>query len=88
MIALSDVIGLIGVTLTLIAYFLLSINKIKAHAMMYPTLNAVGSLMILCSLYYHWNLSAFIMETCWALISFYGMVTAWLLIRKSITIED
>ena len=88
MISFPDLIGLIGVIITLVAYLLLSINKILARSMLYPGLNALGSLMILFSLFYHWNLSAFIMEICWALVSFYGMFATWRITRKSAVIEN
>ncbi len=80
-ISFPDAIGLAGVMVTLIAYLLLSINKILARSIIYPGLNALGSLLILFSLYYHWNLSAFIMEICWALISVYCMFAMWRVTR-------
>lgn len=82
MISFPDVIGLAGVIVTLAAYVLLSINKISSRSLSYPGLNALGSLLVIYSLCYHWNLSAFIMESCWALVSFYGMFAVWRLTRK------
>lgn len=87
-ISFPDAVGLVGVIITLAAYFLLSIHKISARSMLYPGLNALGSLLILFSLYYHWNLSAFIMEICWALVSFYGMFATWRITRKSAVVHD
>lgn len=74
-----DAIGIIGVFITLVAYFLLSVNKIRPDKFYYPALNAVGSMMIVCSLFHAWNISAFVMEVCWLLISLAGV---WKYYRK------
>lgn len=70
---MADIIGLIGVLLTLVAYFLLSINKLRPDKFYYPFLNCVGSLMILFSLFFAWNLAAWVMEICWLAISLLGV---------------
>lgn len=72
--SISDIIGIIGVALTLIAYFLLNINKIRPDKFYYPFLNTVGSFFILYSLFFVWNLAAGIMEICWLLISLAGVL--------------
>lgn len=77
--SISDLIGIIGVALTLIAYFLLHINKMRPDKFYYPFLNSVGSALILYSLFYAWNISAFIMEICWLFISLSGV---WKYYRK------
>lgn len=81
-IEVSDVVGLIGVAITLLAYFLLNIHKIKASSFMYPFLNALGSLMILFSIHYAWNIAAWVMEVCWLLVSLYGVFGYFLRQRK------
>jgi len=68
-----DFLGNIGVILILLSYFLLQINKIKSQSMYYSLMNAIGAFLILVSLYYNFNLSAFIMEFFWLLISLYGL---------------
>lgn len=74
MITVADTIGLLGVFTTLVAYILLNIDKIASQSFMYVGLNALGSLMILYSLIYNWSLAAFVMESCWFLVSFYGLI--------------
>lgn len=74
MVTFADSIGLIGVFITLIAYLLLNIDKTTPQSFMYIGLNALGSLMILYSLIYNWSLAAFVMESCWFLISCYGII--------------
>jgi multisubunit Na+/H+ antiporter MnhB subunit len=76
---ISDILGIIGVLLTLIAYFLLHINKIRPDKFVYPVLNSVGSALILYSIFFAWNISAFVMEICWLLISLLGV---WKCYRK------
>jgi len=68
-----DFLGNIGVILILLSYLLLQINKIKSQSMYYSLMNAIGAFLILVSLYYNFNLSAFIMEIFWLLISLYGL---------------
>ena len=75
---LPDFIGFIGVIITLIAYLLLQTRFFKVEDAAYSLANALGSLMILYSLYYHWNLSCVIIETFWFGISLYGAVKAYL----------
>lgn len=75
-----ETIGLIGVFLTLIAYLLLSVRKMRPEKFFYPFLNALGSILILYSLYFHRNISATVMELCWLLISLYSVLKA---IRRS-----
>ncbi|CAM4437656.1 MAG: hypothetical protein LEGION0398_MBIBDBAK_00559 [Legionellaceae bacterium] len=73
-ILVEDIIGLFGVFLTLIAYFLLQIETIKSDSLSYSLLNTIGSILIFCSLLKTWNLSAGIMEISWLLISIYGFL--------------
>ena len=68
-----DFIGNVGVLLILLSYLLLQMKKIKSQSMYYSLMNAAGALLILVSLYYNFNLSAFVMEIFWLLISLYGL---------------
>ncbi len=70
----ANIIGLIGVALIMVTYFLLQVEKISARGLGYSILNLVGAVLIMVSLFYYWNLSAFIIEICWILISFYGII--------------
>jgi len=68
-----DIIGISGVALLIVAYFMLQIDKIDPKGFLYSFLNAFGSVMILYSLAYHWNLASFVIELFWIMISFYGL---------------
>lgn len=69
-----DTIGLAGVFLILLAYFLLQTEKIAADEMRYPALNLAGAVLILISLTHTFNLASFVIEVCWIAISVYGIV--------------
>ena len=69
---LPDAIGLIGVIMTLVAYLLLQISILHIDDILYSATNALGSLLILYSLFFHWNLSCFVIESFWLGISLFG----------------
>jgi hypothetical protein len=76
---LSDLLGNIGVLLILLMYLALQMEKIDATRPLYSLLNAAGAALILLSLYFKFNLSAFLIEICWLLISLYGLYKAYVL---------
>jgi len=69
-------LGIIGVGLIIIAYFLLQINKLSSNSLTFSLLNFFGSFLILISLFDEWNLPSFIIEIFWMLISLIGIVRA------------
>ena len=71
---LLTVIGIVGVALVLLAYFLLQKGKLTPRDRAYPLMNIAGSLGIVVSLIEAWNLPSFIIQCCWIAISIYGMV--------------
>lgn len=68
-----DLVGNIGVLLMVIAYLLLQLEKLSSSAFSYLLLNTVGAVMVIVSLIFRFNLSAFLMEAFWLLISLYGL---------------
>ena len=64
-----DLLGNIGVALILIAYFLLQKEKLSNKDFSYNLMNALGAFLILLSLIFDFNLSAFIIESIWLLLS-------------------
>lgn len=68
-----DLVGFIGVLLIVIAYLLLQLNKLPSSSPTYSLLNAVGALLVIVSLLFVFNLSAFLMEAFWFLISLLGL---------------
>jgi len=77
-----DLTGFIGVLLIIVAYLLLQLEKLPSTSPTYSLLNAVGALLIIVSLIFQFNLSAFIVEVFWFLISLVGL-TKSLVSRKN-----
>lgn len=71
---LSDEIGVAGVILVLIAYFLLSTGRWIADSLKYQILNFIGAWLILFSLFFHWNFSSVVIEIAWVAISLMGIL--------------
>ncbi|HEV8368252.1 MAG TPA: hypothetical protein VGQ39_09905 [Pyrinomonadaceae bacterium] len=67
-----DFVGNIGVALMMIAYLLLQLNKLS-NGLVYSVVNALGASLVVVSLLVNFNLSAFLMEVFWILISFVGI---------------
>jgi hypothetical protein len=78
----SDGVGIAGVALVLVAYFLLQSGRLAASAPAYSWLNLLGSLAILVSLTHAFNLSSFVIQIAWIAISAYGLWRARAASRK------
>ena len=70
---LFDLAGFIGVLLIVVAYLFLQLDKLPSSSPRYSLLNAGGALLIMVSLIFAFNLSAFIVEVFWFLISLLGL---------------
>ena len=68
-----DFVGSIGVGVIILTYILLQLGKIRSEQIVYSLLNALGASLIIFSLFYNFNFSAFIVEFFWVLISIYGI---------------
>jgi purine-cytosine permease-like protein len=79
---ISDTLGIFGVSLVLIAYFLINTNKVSSQNLSYPILNLIGSSCIFYSLIFHFNLASVVIEVAWMIISSLGLVRV-LLARKN-----
>jgi len=69
-----DFAGNIGVGLMVLGYLLLQSEKISSRDLSYLLMNGVGALLVVISLLYQFNLSAFLVEVFWLLISIYGLI--------------
>jgi predicted membrane protein len=69
-----DFAGNIGVALMVLGYLLLQAEKVRSSDLSYSLMNGVGALLVVISLLYRFNLSAFLVEAFWLLISVYGLV--------------
>jgi hypothetical protein len=68
-----DWTGLVGVGMTLFAFFLLQDGRIRGDGLTYQLMNALGAFAVVLSLLYAFNLSAFVLEALWFAISVYGI---------------
>ncbi len=71
--AINDLIGTLGVALIIGSYFLVQTRKLPATGLAYTLANALGAFCILISLYFEFNLAAFLVELFWLLISLVGL---------------
>jgi len=69
-----DFAGNIGVVLMVLGYLLLQAEKIRSSDLSYSLMNGIGALLVVISLLYRFNLSAFLVESFWFLISIYGLI--------------
>lgn len=67
------IFGTTGIILVLVAYFLLQAERWKFDSAKYLASNALGSLLLLSTNYYEWNLASFTLNFSWLLISLYGI---------------
>jgi hypothetical protein len=70
---LHDLIGNLGVVLIVGSYFLVQIGKMSATGIAYTSSNGLGAVLVMYSLYFDFNLSSFIIEVFWLLISLIGL---------------
>ncbi len=69
-----DIIGSIGVFIIILTFVLLQFGKVRSEQLIYSVLNAVGASLIVFSLFFNFNFSAFIVEFFWILISIFGII--------------
>jgi hypothetical protein len=69
-----NIIGIVGMLLFLAAYYLLQQDALSAHDPRYLWMNFTGSIAVLASLLWAWNLPSFLLESAWAIISAYGLI--------------
>ena len=69
-----DFIGNLGVLLILGSYLLVQLRRLPATGLANVTANGIGAAAVLYSLAFDFNLSAFIIEAAWLLISLVGLV--------------
>ena len=72
--SLPDAAGLAGVVMILAAYAGATSGKLDPKRAVALTLNLVGAGLILLSLAYDFNLSAFMMEAAWAAVALLGLI--------------
>lgn len=69
-----DWIGIAGTLMVLGAFFLLQAGRVSGTGLAYQLLNLFGAGGVLASLWGSFNVSVFVLELTWVLISGYGIV--------------
>lgn len=73
--------GIAGVLLILLAYAGAQVGRLDPRRAPALLLNLVGAALILWSLFYRFNLAAFLMEAAWGVVALFGLLRL-LLARK------
>lgn len=79
----SDYVGIFGVIIILVAYVMLQVGYLSIKDLSYSLINLIGSVLLLYSLFYHWNLASVVIEVMWMAISMYGIWRTLSLRRKA-----
>jgi hypothetical protein len=82
-----DLAGNIGVVFILATYLLLQLERLSATSPSYSIANGLGAFLILLSLANQYNLSAFVIEIAWLLISVYGLIRCFVRRRSGTAVE-
>ncbi len=83
MIEFYDLLGLIGVSLSLYCYARLQWHRNYAREVSYSLLNFIGSMLMFVSLMNHWNIAAFVSNAVWCGISLYGIYRCLKYMRRN-----
>ena len=75
--SLFDIIGIAGVVLFLLAYYLLQIERLRYDDYGYLALNGVGAMLVMISLIWAFNLAAFLLEVAWLAVTVLGLLKRW-----------
>ena len=75
---ITDIIGMAGTALVVVAYYLLQLEKIGATSLTYNLMNLFGATFLLISLCFTFNLASFVIELFWIGASLIGL---WKIIR-------
>jgi hypothetical protein len=68
-----DFVGFAGTLAILIAFFLLQAGRLDGNGRTYQLLNLFGAAAILVTLLGSFNISVFVLESAWVLVSAYGL---------------
>lgn len=71
---LANVIGMLGTACVVGVYVLLQLDKVDAKGFAYNFWNLLGAILLLISLFVHFNLASFVIELFWIGASLVGLV--------------
>ncbi|MFT4179352.1 MAG: hypothetical protein QM612_07805 [Thermomonas sp.] len=72
-----DWVGIAGTLMILSAFYLLQAGRIHGNRITYQLLNLFGAAGVLVSLWGKFNISVFLLEVAWVLVSLYGIARSF-----------
>lgn len=75
---LIDLVGVFGALMICAAYLLVSIRRLDPEGVRYQGANALGSVLLLVSLWFRPNPGAILIETIWLAIALFALGRIWL----------
>ncbi len=69
-----DWVGMVGTAMILAAFWLLQARRLSGTGIVYQLLNLFGAAGVLVSLLGDFNISVFLLECAWVLVSAYGIM--------------
>jgi predicted membrane protein len=66
-------LGFVGMIFIVYGYFLLQAGKCDNNSLKFQFINLIGAILLLISLFVHFNLGSFIIEVFWIVITLYGI---------------
>jgi hypothetical protein len=72
---LANIVGLIGSAVMVVAFAYSNIAR-PMNLVLFNVLNLVGAALLISSLVVHFNLASMALEIVWAIIAFFGLVSA------------
>lgn len=68
------VLGWVGTFFYLLAYFLLSINKLKSNQKLYHVLNIIGAIGLTIHAFWYEDLPNVVVNTAWGLVAAFAII--------------
>lgn len=78
-----DAIGSFGALIVVAAYFATQMRMMNSDDLAFPIVNLLGSVLIVYSLVYNFNLASMLIEGFWILISLIGIIQHFRLRKAS-----
>lgn len=75
--SIYPVLGWVGTFAYLLAYFLLSVNKINARQLSYHTLNVIGAIGLTVNSLYYTDLPNVVVNLVWGLIAVCALIVLY-----------
>ncbi len=71
---MPDLIGFLGVFLVVFSYFSMQLGKLSSKSKLFNILNLLGSIFILFSLIFNFNLPSAVIQIIWIIASLIGLL--------------